>query len=91
MSKLRVIRWAQTCHYFVPHVRTVLRTRVLCQAGRARVKRGRRTEVVMWLCERAPLWVVVRVCELLRRVYRSDDGTYDGSPPSDEDWVDWVS
>jgi hypothetical protein len=53
------------CHYRVPHVRFVVRTRVMCQAGRARaaVARG---DIVAWLCERAPLWVVVHVCALLR-------------------------
>ena len=70
-------------HYRAPHVRFVARTRVLCQAGRARaggahgrgvgvgvegveVWREGRGEGVAWLCERAPLWVVVHVCALLR-------------------------
>ena len=42
------------CHYRVPHVRCIVRTRVMCQAGRARA--------TSW---RAPLWVV-HVCALLR-------------------------
>ena len=52
-------------HYLVPHVRFVARTRVMCQAGRARAA-GARGDIVAWLCERAPLWVVVHVCALLR-------------------------
>ena len=52
-------------HYLVPHVRFVVRTRVLCQWGRARAA-GARGDIVAWLCERAPLWVVVHVCALLR-------------------------
>ena len=52
--------------YRVPHVRCVVRTRVMCQAGRARAAGARRGEIVAWLCERAPLWVVVHVCALLR-------------------------
>jgi hypothetical protein len=51
------------CAYRVPHVRLVARTRVMCQAGRARAAR---CGAAAWLCERAPLWVVVRVCALLR-------------------------
>jgi hypothetical protein len=53
------------CHYRVPHVRCIVRTRVMCQAGRARAA-GARGDIVAWLCERAPLWVVVHVCALLR-------------------------
>ena len=53
------------CHYRVPHVRCIVRTRVMCQAGRARAS-GARGDIVAWLCERAPLWVVVHVCALLR-------------------------
>ncbi len=52
------------CHYRVPHVRCIARTRVMCQAGRALA--GARGDIVAWLCERAPLWVVVLVCALLR-------------------------
>lgn len=52
-------------HYRVPHVRHVARTRVMCQAGRARAACAR-SDVAAWLCERAPLWVVVHVCALLR-------------------------
>ena len=53
------------CHYRVPHVRGIARTRVMCQAGRARAA-GSRGDIAAWLCERAPLWVVVHVCALLR-------------------------
>ena len=52
-------------HYLVPHVRFVVRSRVMCQAGRARAA-GARGYIVAWLCERAPLWVVVHVSALLR-------------------------
>ena len=58
------------CHYRVPHVRGVVRTRVMCQAGRALAAVGSRGDIVAWLCERAPLWVVVHVCALLRDMYR---------------------
>jgi hypothetical protein len=54
------------CYYRGPHVRLVARTRVMCQAGRARAADAARGDTVAWLCERAPLWVVVRVCALLR-------------------------
>lgn len=54
------------CHYRSPHVRCVVRTRVLCQDGRCRAVDGGRGEIVAWLCERAPLWIVVLVCTLLR-------------------------
>jgi hypothetical protein len=53
------------CHYRVPHVRHIVRTRVMCQAGRARAS-GAHGDTAAWLCERAPLWVVVHVCALLR-------------------------
>jgi hypothetical protein len=39
----------------------LVRTRVMCQAERARAA-GARGDIVAWLCERAPLWVVVHVC-----------------------------
>ena len=52
-------------HFDQPHVRFVARTRVMCQAGRAAAA-GARGDIVAWLCERAPLWVVVHVCALLR-------------------------
>jgi hypothetical protein len=52
-------------HYLVPRVRFVVRTRVMCQAGRARAADAH-GDIVAWLCERAPLWVVVHVCALLR-------------------------
>jgi hypothetical protein len=35
------------------------------QAGRARAV-DVSGDIVAWLCERAPLWVVVHVCALLR-------------------------
>ncbi len=59
-------------HYRVPRVRWLVRTRVMCQAGRAgaTAAAGARGEeergAAGWLCERAPLWVVVQVCALLR-------------------------
>jgi hypothetical protein len=57
------------CHYRVPHVRCIVRTRMMCQTGRARAAGARRRGcIVAWLCERAPLWVVVHVCMLLREV-----------------------
>ena len=52
-------------HYSTPHVGFALRTRMMCHAGRASAS-GVRIDAVAWLCERAPLWVVVRVCALLR-------------------------
>ncbi len=54
--------------YRVPHVRAVVRTRVMCQTGRCRAAgaSGNRSKIMAWLCERAPLWVVVHVCALLR-------------------------
>ena len=55
-----------SAHYIVPHVRFVARTRVMCQAGRARAADEARGDILAWLCERAPLWVVVHVCALLR-------------------------
>ena len=57
---------ALACHYRVPHVRCIARTRVMCQAGRAHAAVGSRGDIVAWLCERAPLWVVVHVCALMR-------------------------
>ncbi len=54
-------------HFLVPHVRFVVRTRVMYQAGRARAAGARhRGDIVAWLCESAPLWVVVHLCALLR-------------------------
>ena len=58
-------RARNAAHYLVPHVRFVARTRVMCQAGRARAA-DVHGDIVAWLCERAPLWVVVLVCALLR-------------------------
>ncbi len=53
-------------HYSVLHVGLVVRTRVMCQTGRARAADASGGDVVAWLCERAPLWVVAHVCALLR-------------------------
>ena len=56
------------CHYRSPHVRCVVRTRVLCQAGRCHPAdtMRERDDVLVWLMMRAPLWVVACVCRLLR-------------------------
>ena len=51
--------------YRSPLTRLIIRTRALCLAGRCRAA-GTRSEVVAWICERAPLWVVVHVVLLLR-------------------------
>ena len=54
-------------HYRVPRVRFIARTRALCQEGRCRAACSRgELQDLAWLCERAPLWVVVHVCALLR-------------------------
>ena len=53
------------CHYRVPHIRFVLRSRVLWQTGCCAGIVS--ASVVRWLLRNAPLWVVVRVCELLRK------------------------
>ena len=58
-------------NFTVPHAGFVVRTRVMCQAGRARFAGGRGT-IIAWLCERAPLWVIVHVCALLRERYRRE-------------------
>jgi hypothetical protein len=42
-----------------------VRTRVMCQAGRAAAT-DVHGDIVAWLCERAPLWVMVHVCAMLR-------------------------
>ena len=52
-------------YYVVPRVGLVVRMRVMCQAGRARAA-GVGGGIAAWVCERAPLWVVVRVCAVLR-------------------------
>ena len=54
-----------SAHFLEPHARFVVCTRVMCQAGRARAA-DVHGDIVAWLCERAPLWVVVHVCALLR-------------------------
>ena len=53
-------------HYGVPHFEFVVRTRVLCQAGRAIAAACVRGDVVALMCRREPLWVVVHACALLR-------------------------
>ena len=62
---LHVCRFCNAAHFLVPHLGFILRTRVMCQAGRARASDSH-GDIVAWLCERAPLWVVVHVCALLR-------------------------
>ena len=45
----------------------LLRLRTLCMAGRACAADGASTSAVaLWVSMRAPLWVVVRVCEMLQ-------------------------
>ena len=63
----RAIATAMALRYREPYVHVVARTRVMCQAGRARAA-GTRSDAMAWLCERAPLWVVVHVCALVRDV-----------------------
>jgi hypothetical protein len=57
-------------HYRVPRVRFLVRMRAMCQAHRARTATDARRgeEIAAWLCGRAPLWVAVQVCALLRDV-----------------------
>ncbi len=52
-----------SAHFLEPHVRFVVRTRVQAVRARAADVHG---DIVALLCERAPLWVVVHVCALLR-------------------------
>jgi hypothetical protein len=66
------IRADLRAYYRAPHVRFTVRTRVLCQAGRCRAA-GTRSSTAQWLLERAPLWVVVHVCALLRDTGMGDD------------------
>jgi hypothetical protein len=73
------------CHYRVPHVRCIVRTRVMCQAGRALAGVGSRGDIVAWLCERAPLWVVVHVCALLRDWVDNRDDDDSGSDATSDD------
>ena len=62
------------CHYRVPRVRFLVRTRAGCHAGRCRaVAAARMGSAVAWLAERAPLWVLVNVCALLRDADDEDD------------------
>ena len=53
-------------HFNAVYVQFIVRTRVMCQAGRASGAAFDPHEISAWLCERAPLWVVVHVCALLR-------------------------
>lgn len=74
--------------YADPYVRWLLRTRALYNAGRARPLRARRARarsVSLWLCTSAPLWVVVRVCELLRPARPPLRAWYDGDDDSGSD------
>jgi hypothetical protein len=64
-------------HYRGPHVRAIVRTRVMCQAGRAHSVDGAHWDIAPWVCERAPLWVVVHVCALLRDVPLDADTVLD--------------
>ncbi len=64
-------------HYRVPRIRLITRARAMCQAGRARAA-GARGNAIAWLCERAPLWVVVHVCALLRDARRAEAEAEDG-------------
>ena len=57
-----VLEWRS--HFRVPRIRMLLRTRALCLRGRA--AGARLGDVVVWLCCTTPLWVLVRVCGLLR-------------------------
>jgi hypothetical protein len=57
---------ASCFRYNLPYVRWLVRARVMCQAGRASVVDSvAPDDVVSWICVRAPLWVVARVCALL--------------------------
>jgi hypothetical protein len=55
------------CHYCV-HARAVRAHSRDVPGGPVRRAAGARGAIVAWLCERAPLWVVVHVCALLRDV-----------------------
>jgi Ran GTPase-activating protein (RanGAP) involved in mRNA processing and transport len=73
------------------HVRWVLRTRVMCYAGRARAlgQRSRAattasSSLASWLCSAAPMWVVVRVCELLRPPLGDDRAWYEVEEDSED-------
>lgn len=58
---LKVCRWTET--------KDIVRLRALVLGGRAAcITRGNKEEMVIiqWLCARAPLWVVIRVIELLQ-------------------------
>jgi hypothetical protein len=60
-----VIRVLEPFYFLIARVGLVLRARVMCQAGRCHAASAP-SNAVAWLCERAPLWVVVHVCALLR-------------------------
>lgn len=49
--------------YRIAHIRMLVRSRTLCLYGRANTRFG---NIVAWLCQTAPLWVLVRVCTLLQ-------------------------
>jgi hypothetical protein len=74
-------------HYPAPRVRFVVRVRVMCQAGRCqRDDCAARRDVVAWLCECAPLWIVVYVCAL-PRFHEADPeyGDYDNEDKNEDD------
>lgn len=50
----------------VARLRLLICMQACCTAGRAQPEAGARSECVSWVCERAPHWVLVRVCALLR-------------------------
>lgn len=51
--------------YVRPHVRLIVRTRVLLQSGRATVRDRVVDRPLQWVCDHAPHWVVVCVCKML--------------------------
>ena len=50
-----------------PQVHALVRCRALFLSGRSAVAEAGAGTVFSWLCMRAPLWVAVRACELLRQ------------------------
>lgn len=68
-------------YYRLPHVRVVVRSRVMCQAGRARAA-GARDAIVAWLCERAPLCTLSR-CFIDRDVFMRDALDHIGTVPDE--------
>ena len=65
----RGITAALGSRYRQAHVWLIVRTRAICIAGRAEPAPARGV-VIAWLCASAPIWVVVRVCALLRESAR---------------------